>query len=145
MNGGPPVLWFSPKNSVFICYSPFCPSAARSTLSSFSASEYKNRCVRIKAPHISPDPRRHSIRVSPAAADTVPVLSSQLLCRILLTLFQNIRGTVSLDGILLSFFSLSESRAVSTSARNTQTVTVVNDSSFHKLSPVLFFPYLLFT
>jgi hypothetical protein len=63
----------------------------------------------------------------------------------LLTLFQNIRGTVSLDGILLSFFSLSESRTASTGARNTQTVTVVNDLSFHKLPPVLFFPYLLFT
>ena len=58
----------------------------------FCIIEYKNRCVRIKAPHISPDPRRHGIRVSPAAADTVPVLSSQLLCRILLTLFQNICG-----------------------------------------------------
>ena len=36
----------------------------------------------------------------------------------LLTLFQNIRGTVSLDGILLSFFSLSESRTASTGVRN---------------------------
>ena len=58
----------------------------------FCIIEYKNRCVRIKAPHICPDPRRHGIRVSPAAADTVPVLSSQQLCRILLTLFQNICG-----------------------------------------------------
>ena len=91
----------------------------------FCIIEYKNRCVRIKVPHIRPDPGRHDIRLSPAAAETVSVLCPQLLCRMLLTLFQNIRGTVSLDGILLSFFSLSESRTASTSARNTQTVTVV--------------------
>ena len=58
----------------------------------FCIIEYKNRCVRIKVPHICPDPGWHGIRVSPATADTVSVLSSQLLCRILLTLFQNIRG-----------------------------------------------------
>ena len=34
-------------------------------------------------------------------------------------------ATVSLDGMLLSIFSLSESRTASTSARNTQTATVV--------------------
>ena len=111
----------------------------------FCIIEYKNRCVRIKVPHICPDPGRHGIWLSPAAAETVSVLCPQLLRCVLLTLFQNIRGTVSLDGILLSFFSLSESRTASTSARNTQTVTVVNDLSFHKLPPVLFFPYLLFT
>ena len=91
----------------------------------FCIIEYKNRCVRIKVPRIRPDPGRRGVRLSPAAAETVSVLCPQLLCRMLLTLFQNIRGTVSLDGILLSFFSLSESRTASTSARNTQTATVV--------------------
>ena len=77
----------------------------------FCIIEYKNRCVRIKAPHISPDPRRHGIRVSPAAADTVPVLSSQLLCRILLTLFQNICGHGFFGwNTIVVFFSVREPR-----------------------------------
>lgn len=138
-------MWFSTKMNPLIYY-PLLPDHNTLYLVIiFCIIEYKNRCVRIKVPRIRPDPGRRGVRLSPAAAETVSVLCPQLLCRMLLTLFQNIRGTVSLDGILLSFFSLSESRTASTGARNTQTVTVVNDLSFHKLLPVLFFPYLSFT
>ena len=75
----------------------------------FCIIKYKQRCVRIKVPHICPDPGRHGIRVSPATADTVSVLSSQLLCRILLTLCQNIpdHGFFGWNTIVV-FFSVRE-------------------------------------
>ena len=114
-------MWFSPKKQRFYMLFSFLSKCGTLYLVIiFCIIEYKNRCVRIKAPHISPDPRRHSIRVSPAAADTVPVLSSQLLCRILLTLFQNICGHGFFGWNTIVVFSLSESRTASTSTRSTQ-------------------------
>ena len=83
---------FSKKQRFYMLFSFLSKCGTLYLVIIFCIIEYKNRCVRIEAPHISPDPRRHGIRVSPAAADTVPVLSSQLLCRIFLTLFQNICG-----------------------------------------------------
>lgn len=73
---------FSKKQRFYMLFSFLSKCGTLYLVIIFCIIEYK----------ISPDPRRHGIRVSPAAADTVPVLSSQLLCRILLTLFQNICG-----------------------------------------------------
>ena len=95
---------FSKKQRFYMLFSFLSKCGTLYLVIIFCIIEYKNRCVRIKVPHIRPDPGRHDIRLSPAAAETVSVLCPQLLCRMLLTLFQNIRGTVSLDGILLSFF-----------------------------------------
>ena len=111
---------FSKKQRFYMLFSFLSKCGTLYLVIIFCIIEYKNRCVRIKVPHIRPDPGRRGVRLSPAAAETVSVLCPQLLCRMLLTLFQNIRGTVSLDGILLSFFSLSESRTASTSTRSTQ-------------------------
>ena len=111
---------FSKKQRFYMLFSFLSKCGTLYLVIIFCIIEYKNRCVRIKAPHICPDPRRHSIRVSPAAADTVPVVSSQLLCRILLTLFQNICGHGFFGWNTIVVFSLSESRTASTSTRSTQ-------------------------
>lgn len=70
------VLWDSPKTALFfaLLLLPKCNTLYRVII--FRIIEYKNRCVRIKVPHIRPDPGRHDIRLSPAAAETVsaPVL-----------------------------------------------------------------------
>ena len=61
---------FSSRSS----FLPKCSTLYRVII--FRIIECKNRCVRIKVPHIRPDPGRHDIRLSPAAAETVsaPVL-----------------------------------------------------------------------
>ena len=111
---------FSKKQRFYMLFSFLSKCGTLYLVIIFCIIEYKNRCVRIKVPHICPDPGRHGIRVSPATADTVPVLSSQLLCRILLTLFQNICGHGFFGGNTIVVFSLSESRTASTSTRSTQ-------------------------
>ena len=113
------------KNSVYTLFSFLSKCSTLYLVIIFCIIEYKNRCVRVKVPPICPDPGRHDIWLSPAAAETVSVLCPQLLCRILLTLFQNIRSHGFFGWNTIVVFSLSESRTASTSARNTQTVTDV--------------------
>ena len=108
------------KNSVYTLFSFLSKCSTLYLVIIFCIIEYKNRCVRIKVPHICPDPGRHDIRLSPAAAETVSVLCPQLLCRILLTLFQNIRSHGFFGWNTIVVFSLSESRTASTSTRSTQ-------------------------
>ena len=69
---------FSKKQRFYMLFSFLSKCGTLYLVIIFCIIEYKNRCVRIKAPHICPDPRRHGIRVSPAAADTVPVLAAAL-------------------------------------------------------------------
>ena len=115
---------FSKKQRFYMLFSFLSKCGTLYLVIIFCIIEYKNRCVRIKVPRIRPDPGRRGVRLSPAAAETVSVLCPQLLCRMLLTIFR-IYAARFLWMEYFVVFSLSESRTASTSARNTQTATVV--------------------
>ena len=128
---------FSTKMNPLIYYPPFCPSTTRSTLFFiFCIIKYKKRCVRIKVPHIRPDPGRRGVRLSPAAAETVSVLCPQLLRCVLLTLFQNIRGHGFFGwNAVVVFFSVGEPHRQHKRQKYTNGYGC-NDSSFFPSNPV---------
>lgn len=111
---------FSKKQRFYMLFSFLSKCGTLYLVIIFCIIEYKNRCVRIKA-HTSAQIPDGMASGSPQLRRTLFLSCPRSCSAAYCSPFSRIyAATVSLDGILLSFFSLSESRTASTSTRSTQ-------------------------